>query len=283
MVIDENAYQTLLYYISQRERARIGYERRQPKPWCNDFIIQNYRFCNVDRQDDPVTKWIQRYYFVHPKITPLTLWFNIAVARVFNLPECLGEIGYIDDFSPDNLNLLLDARQDRGKKLFNGAYMIHARSQGIPKHTYLIRDVFTPMWDELGSAPLTTLKLETWAEFIGKFYGMGPFMRNQMVADIRYSPYHRPGHEFQDWTTWVEAGPGTIKGLNYLYGRPQGTTIKDTHGELMELQDLLSKHPGVPPVFLDPNNCSNVMCEFSKYMRTLQGTGKPKQRYNGNT
>lgn len=285
-MIDQHRLTDLLYFIEQREQARINKERGYAKPWCTDPIVQNYRFCNINRQDDKVTKALQTFYFYNPNMSLETLWFNLVLGRMFNNPDCLMELGYIVQWDADWFKAVLDERQARGDKLFNAAYMIHAKTQGIPKHHYLANDVFTPMWEQIGDAPIHSQYLRTWAIFLSQFYGMGPFMRNQVVADIRYSPYNyqtrtdRANH-FRDWSVYVEAGPGTMKGLNYLHNRQQGTTIKDPHAELMELQGILESIPEMPAVFSDPNNVSNTMCEYSKFMRAKLGTGKPKQKYPG--
>lgn len=279
-MIDESRFDDLLYYIDQRERARVGHAKGTPAPWCQDETVQNYRFCNVDRQDDPVTKMIQRYYFDHPLASPGTLWFNIVIGRVFNNPETLQSLGYIDSWNQEAFNANLKVQQS-WRKLYNAAYMIHARTKGIPKHEYYAADVFGPMWEARADAPIGSLLLADWGAFIGQFNSMGPFMRNQMVADIRYSPYNKwNGAKFTDWSTCVEAGPGTLKGLNYLHGKEPDDKVEDSYGKLMELQALLMKHPMVPPVFEDPNNCSNVMCEFSKFMKVRCGHGTPKQKYS---
>jgi len=281
-MIDGHRLNDLLYFIEQRELARIHKEAGDPAPWCHDKIIQNYRFCNVDRQDDRVTKAIQTFYFYHPDRTLDTLWFNLAIARVFNNPDCLYQIGYITEWDMDHFISVLDERQAKGLKLFNAAYMIHARTQGIPKHHYLAKDVFNVMWSRKAWAPLKTEYLAIWASFYATFYGMGAFMRNQIVTDIRYSPYPGAGKKFLDWDEYVEAGPGSIKGLNYLHNRKQGTPLSDVdaYNEIRELQSLLLNIPEMPGCFLDPNNVSNVMCEYSKFMRTKLGEGKPKQKYH---
>ena len=49
------AFDRLVYYINERESIRKLREAGYPKPWTQDKILQTYRFCNVNREDDTVT------------------------------------------------------------------------------------------------------------------------------------------------------------------------------------------------------------------------------------
>ena len=46
----------LVYFITEREAIRLKKEAGEPKPWTSDPILQQYRFCNVRRMDDKVSK-----------------------------------------------------------------------------------------------------------------------------------------------------------------------------------------------------------------------------------
>ena len=50
-----------------------------------------------------------------------------------------------------------------------------------------------------------------------QFDGWGPFMAYQAVVDMRFT---RLLSGAADIATWAAAGPGTIRGLNRLHGRP---------------------------------------------------------------
>ena len=61
-----------LYWIKERESIRKKKEAGNPKPWTDDPILQNYRFCNVRRMDDTVSQWLLKNwyepYFDHPNM-----------------------------------------------------------------------------------------------------------------------------------------------------------------------------------------------------------------------
>ncbi len=48
----EFVYERHLIYVRRRDGM--------PKPWTDDAILQNYRFCNVYRELDTVTQWIAK-------------------------------------------------------------------------------------------------------------------------------------------------------------------------------------------------------------------------------
>ena len=102
----------------------------------DDPILRQYRFCNVYREHDRVTVWIRQNirepYAEHP-----TLWFMLAVARYINWPPALQDLldaadegawPSSDDFTPEKMTRVLEARRARGEKTETGDYMIRAAS-----------------------------------------------------------------------------------------------------------------------------------------------------------
>jgi hypothetical protein len=43
---------SLIYFVVEREAVRLAREIGEPPPWSNDPLFQQYRFCNVNVQDD---------------------------------------------------------------------------------------------------------------------------------------------------------------------------------------------------------------------------------------
>jgi len=48
----------LVEFAVKREALRKAKEAGGPPPWTIDEILQKYRFCNVRRADDRVSKWL---------------------------------------------------------------------------------------------------------------------------------------------------------------------------------------------------------------------------------
>ena len=125
-----NEVQELYYYwIKERESVRIKKESGLPKPWSDDPIFQTYKFCNVRREDDTVSKWI-RTNWMDKYIGHQNMWFAMIVARLFNWPDTLEVIGFPKDNItwPERREIYRKRPKGRRdiekKKIFTGAYLV---------------------------------------------------------------------------------------------------------------------------------------------------------------
>jgi len=244
------------------ERHSIYLKRRAglPGPWTDDPVLQSGRFCNVFRELDTVTKWIDRNirkpYADHPH-----LWFMLAVARYINWPDTLAELIETKqwpshpDFDPSWLTTGLEHRAARRDKVYTGAYMIRAESNPYAewyrwsKHRYIAEIVLGRLWEDrmvwerfLEGNPRSLQ--EVWAEFQApRYIGWGPFMAYEVVTDLRHTRYL---FWAPDIYTWANAGPGAIRGLNRLYERDLKAHPKpeQTNEEMWKLMVELTNYHG---------------------------------------
>jgi hypothetical protein len=107
--------------------------------------------------------------------------------------------------------------------------------------------------------------------------GLGSFMRGQIVADLKYIKFMQG---VPDWYIWATPGPGSLKGLNIVYGRPMMAPWPK--GEwlisLQALSDLINpmlKERGMER--LHNQDLQNCLCEWSKYTKVERGEGRPRQ------
>ena len=147
-------FSPLLHWVREREAIRLKKDAGAPPPWTEDEILATYRFCNVRREDDRVTVWIREHirepYADHPN-----LWFMLAIARWVNWPDTLAELitdgnwpwTLAYDSFPETLGKALQARADRGEKVWTGAYTINAPAKkGMLKTDYVAREVLGQVW-----------------------------------------------------------------------------------------------------------------------------------------
>lgn len=265
-----------------RERQTI-HERRaagMPPPWTADPLLTRYRFCNVRREDDRVTRWIQENWLrPHERDLPACI-FAMAVARLVNWPPSLERIGWPVPWSAARFVKAVDGIRAAGGKAYSSAYMIRAveaAQGGGTKATYLTSYVLTPLWkarERLAQAR----SLEELHRALLTFYGMGSFIAAQIVADVKWTPALRPA---PDWATFAAPGPGSMRGLNRVRGRELKAPWdpEEWHVELLRLRKaVLPKLPrGLRD--LDAQNLQNCLCEFDKYMRAKNGEGRPRQNF----
>ncbi len=294
------------YWINERHRIYLKKEAGETN-LTDDPILQEYRFCNVFRELDRVTKWI-RQNWREPYKNHENLWFAMAIARQINWPATLDEIGFPDgnmwelrenaERAIQLMSNILDVRKSRGDKVYTGAYMIRAESDtnkpwySWTKQQYMAKivlgrvfeaqDKFYNMWNcgdefKLGLAQPTLQEVHQW---FMQFHGWGEFMSYEVVTDLRHTRYLENA---PDIMTWANAGPGAKRGLNRLFNRPLDAPMSQKlANEEMKYLLKLSQRPGnleehVPA--LEMRDIEHSLCETDKYLRVLNGEGRPRAKY----
>jgi hypothetical protein len=276
-------YAPLWGWIKEREQIHIRKDRGDAPPWTEDPILVTYRFCNVRREDDRVTAWIRENirgpFAGHPM-----LWLMLCIGRQINWPDTLAElIAYRawpldDDFDPAQITGVLNDRKARGDKVYTGAYMISAPStKGADKQVYIAETVIGALWHRRATFSRwgKFATLQRTHERISVSNGWGPFMAYQAVVDMRFTGLLDQADDVQ---TWAAAGPGTIRGLNRLYGRPVDHALSQGQAlsEMRSIYKTVQAETGVP---MDFSDVPNALCETDKYLRVKLGQGKPRALY----
>ncbi len=266
-------------FISAREAVRVNREAGKPWPWTRDPILQKFRFCNINREHDTVTRGIRGLY---DGMSDKYLWFHLVVARLFNHLPTLTLLGQMPMVAWDKrITRVTQEMIGRGERVFNPAYIVSTNGHKMAKVPYLIEHVLDPIAHDWTARKPPLHTCQAWADYLLTFNGLGDFMVNQIVTDMKYTTL-LPYMLTDDWTSFVMAGPGTKRGLNRLQGRPTRDALSRTkaYDELLELRAALIKHQHpLVNYFLDLNNLANSLCEFDKMMRVSTGEGKPKQLY----
>jgi hypothetical protein len=123
----------LVRFIKEREKVRMNKEAGKPRPWTKDPILDKYRFCNVHREDDAVTRWLRKEWYTRFAANP-DVWFAAVVARLFNNPEALTDIAHwVLPFNPKMIGKILDTRITRKQKNFNAAYIVSTNGVAMDK------------------------------------------------------------------------------------------------------------------------------------------------------
>lgn len=299
-------------FMKARHDIYLDRKAGKPGPWTADPVLRDGRFCNIFRELDTVTIWIDRNirqpYADHPH-----LWFMLAIARYINWPDTLrylmeeagpGTWPDGEDFEPAKLTKALEDYAAAGNKVYTGAYMIRAESDPTKpwyswsKHRYIAEIVLGRLWEDRAYFEETLRMAQEgvpgwnelqahWWSLVGndRYIGWGPFMAYEVVTDLRHTRYLRNA---TDIYTWANAGPGAIRGLNRLYGRDLAAKPKaeQTNREMFELMLELNDldDPGFNETFGDPcdvnprfemRDIEHSLCEFSKWER-----GYTRSRYD---
>ncbi len=301
-MIDHNPYarptaknvcsmESLLYFVWERECIRITKESGSAAPYTDDPIFAKYKFTNIHRRDDRVSKWIIKE-IINLNLKDKNLWFSLLIARLVNWPPTLEKLLYEDiipcapeDFDGKAFSKTIESFKKESAKVYSGAYMVYPtkadiggnKSSSIAK--YVIGDAVKradfinfELWeaDEIRS-------VERFVNALSKTFGISTFMAGQVAADLTYAKGHLDDAE--DLNTYAPIGPGSQRGLNYLLERKPfaGWTQFDFNTELQLIDNRIVSDLDIKDLTL--HDVQNIMCEYSKYCRIVLGEGVPKTLY----
>jgi hypothetical protein len=282
-------------YARIRFSAKLNKDNGLPKPYSSDRVLQQFRFCNVHREDDTVTKWIRKHvtferYGAH-------LLGAIAIARWFNRVETLEkmvELGRWDllGYWSTNLEDWADEMRKRlanVKPLVTGAYRVGspAKMNKLEGIIWCLQQ-FLPQADHCQEVmSQKDYTLEDAALVLTQFYYLGPFMSYEVVMDLRHTPVLQNA---PDIMYWANPGPGCARGLSRVLGEDKD--FFDEHNKndvavmiqhmynLLQLSKDENYWPQSWPKW-EMREVEHTLCEFDKYQRVLLGEGTPRRRYKG--
>lgn len=270
----------LVYWVTERESIRKKKESGAQRPWSKDPLFK-YRFCNVRREDDRVTKWIADEWR-SPNANDPYLWFAMTFARLFNFPSTLAGVGYPSPWKSASVSSTLKRLRQRGK-IFNSAYIVSTNGVSMDKVDYLIERVLDPLWTDrkkITDSIHEDCSLRNIHQVLTQYSGIGSFIGAQVVADVKYV---EPYLQTEDWYTFAASGPGSRRGLNRLLGRDVNKSWPESlwHKTLLEQLDILEERIDFAKNndYLHAQDFQNCLCEFDKYERVRTGQGTPKQFY----
>lgn len=267
---------------------RFLLERSTAAPYTEDPILQNFRFCNVYRELDRVTSWIRKEWRV-PYPNHKNLWFAMAVARQINHTDTLGEIGFPNKrWDVDRAARLMQARRDRGQKVYTSAYMLTGTLGGT-KIDQTTRKILAPLFDkppafvrQEGEPPSHLESVHK--QFVGR-PGFKGFMAYEVVSDLRWTRYLENA---PDINNWAFAGPGAQRGLARLSGRrvrikgvqsTEKVSVRTAIEHMQLIHEFMSvSRPKWMPSF-EMREIEHSLCEWDKYERAREGTGRPKSLF----
>ena len=257
-------------FMVERHNIFIRKEiNNEPYPWSDDAILTDYSFCNVYRELDRVTIWI-RENWREPYADHRNLPFAMAVARQINWPDTLEEIGFPAEWRPQHVKNIMEDRMANKQKVYTGAYMLTGTLGGT-KIEQTVDKILTPLY---ANFPCDFSSIEnSWRSFL-PYAGFSDFMSYEVVTDLRHTKWLK---DAPDIMTWANPGPGAMRGLNRIFGRPLDSKQKKPLF-IQEMRDLLALLNN-EPLPLEMRDIEHCLCEFDKYERARLGQGRPRAKY----
>lgn len=261
-MVNYNKLELLWYWIREREAVRLRKESGEDHPWSEDHIFNTYHFCNVRREDDRGTKEIREVVLASVLVGDLPWGYTLA--RLFNSAATL-EVA----LNGGGQDKLIDM-QAAGEKIFHTAYLVSTCGQKMNKIDYVFA-----LAKQVKKLDVPRRGLADAHAKLMSVNGLGSFMAAQVVADLRNDRYLQAGniHEHQYWSAW---GPGSKKGLTYIFGNST-PSIYD-----QQMRQLFLEMPlDIRNMNIHGQDLQNCLCEFSKYVRHLDGLGGRNRYYEG--
>lgn len=274
--------QMFLYWVVERECVRISKEADNPKPWSEDTIFQETYFCNIDREDDRVTRWIRKNY-KYNTYTKKHFTVNMYIARAINRIETLEQLNFPYDINLENGKWYLNSKdtledlQFDEVPIWGNAYMTTTHGIKMDKIDY-----YFMCFKELQRTHNYINNSASLRELHNKLVqnrGISSFMSGQIIADIKNTEGH-PLYRAYDKLEFCCHGPGSLRGLTWFW--EEKVTPKNFKESIQKAKGL------VFPLLIDEikdklcmQNLQNCFCEYDKYMRIHKNTGKSKRKYKG--
>lgn len=279
------------WFVNERESIRERKEAGEPLPYTSDPILSEYRFCNVRRRDDKVSRWLLDNYY---PLAQQDVWLWATIARLINWPPSLKALidagvmpaSRAEFRAQPMIDVMIDV-QSRGKA-YTGAYMLfaggaHPRFAGLPKPVFIFEGMVT---DAVAAGDAIEAAVEcgsvrSTVEQLTSVFGISEFSGGQIAADLTYLPGQLA--DAVDLNTYAPRGPGSIRGLNRLHARKLSYSpkVEAFEKELIEVHTHLTSSPRFSNLTL--HDVQNCFCEYDKYVRVYLDEGRPRARYTAET
>lgn len=290
-------------YAQERYNVYLNKTTGEPWPWTRDTILQQYRFCNVFREDDKTTKWFNTYICnpVNRHGTTSAVILATVAFRWFNRIETWEtvlhaltreESNFVEFFNNYDGEFLRKVLLRDGKAPWTtGSYIIKT-PDGMDKLHGVLHCIET-FRNMLARGDLQAMHWrgsnftleDAWTQ-LRKVPFLGDFMAYEVVTDLRHTHVlcNAP-----DIMTWANPGPGAARGYSRImgkspdyYGRHSATDrhiLMEGMKRLLELAQLDKKMwPNRWPKW-EMRDVEHTLCEYDKYMRVANGEGRPRQIY----
>ncbi|MFA5856221.1 MAG: nucleotide kinase domain-containing protein [Candidatus Pacearchaeota archaeon] len=295
-VLNEENIALLYHWIFERYNIHIKKDiEKKDKPWTQDLILQNYRFCNVRREHDKESRWLIEN-IINSNLSYENKLLNIILFRLINKSQTIKIFGILDF---NNLDFIKIKKDLEDFKLNNPDYIYFSNAFFTSGPKVVCNKYFK---EDNMVIKMIMLVLKYYKEGIIKkinnsinqkevfnslksYNGLGNFLAYQIFVDFTYMkefPYSE--NEF------VISGPGCINGLKLIFKDFDGLNydellfyLRDNQFNIFEKfsyqPEKLFKDLIKDDQYLNLMSLENCMCEISKYIRALKKEGRPRIKY----
>lgn len=259
-------------FITERQVIWQKKVTNQPKPWTDNIILRDFRFCNIYRELDKET------IEIHKQLLPLRddfpLWLlNVAFQRFVCNSETVAKAGLLS-FDTENNKQVYEKLVDLPSPKYGTAYIFPIST--IMKSPYPTRESFfcfyLPSVIQKCTEVIKKADRHGVAELLEKVlpvFGFNlKFHWTEILIDVAYQ-----FPKYIDLFKRFPIGPGsapTMKRLNSTLSGEETchflTTLQPSSFPFLEIDGK--------KVYLSTENWEGIGCEFRKYSNLQSGAGR---------
>lgn len=288
-------FDTYWRFAVKRQAAFYRRFAREPAPWSDDPILQQFKFTNAYRASDRVSQYLIRHVIYTGDQSAEEVFFRILLFKIFNristwerLAEAMGELRW-DSYRFSDFDRVLTAALERGHRIYSAAYIMpsgaHASTE-LRKHRMHLRLIERMVGDRLPERIANARRMQDAFELLHAYPTIGTFLAYQYATDLNYSDLT----SFRE-TEFVVPGPGARDGIRKCFRSLGGLTEADMIRFVTDRQEDEFARLGLdfrslwgrPLQYID---CQSLFCEVDKYSRVfhpdatgLTGRTRIKQRF----
>lgn len=267
-----------------------------PAPWTDDPILRRERFTNVYRELDPGTQYVIERILELDAPRPDKV-FNVMLYRLVGRSDTHEALGFqlLANFDSLDMERSLKNLRMTGRPPFTAAYMVSAyfsmgssdKIENIARLFAVLHADFTAFFARVERCPSAADVHAT----LSSAYGFGNFLAYQVLVDLLYPLRvygNRPLLPFSV-DDWASPGPGARRGIKMLLQPNTTRPFLCVMRWLREHQQAEFARLGLDFPYLedaDGNriaislaNIQNCLCEFHKYVKIGDGTGRGRRRF----
>jgi len=224
--------------------------------------------------------------------------FNIMLYRLIGRAETHAALGFqhLETFNPEYMTSVLRRLRDvEHRAPFTAAYMVSAYSGlGTRDKIESVALIFATLQAEFLKLNRRIRACHSAAEVYGRLcevYGFGNFLAYQVLVDLLYPLQAQEGTPLLPYShdDWASAGPGAQRGIRMLLRDGISATDLEVMQWLRSRQHAEFARTGERfwflhdscgrPVELSLANIQNCLCEFHKYVKIRDGTGRGRRKF----
>ncbi len=271
-----DVYNTYWKFATLRQEVFYNRLLGRERPWTNDPIINEYKFCNVYRASDRVSQYAIKDVIYSESQNEEEVIFRILLFKIFNkietweyLVEELGEIK-LSNFKIEKYGDILEKRISKKIPIYSNAYISCAtKAYGFNrKHMNHLMLIHKMMFEDKIAKSIAKAKIFSDIFKILRQYPLiGDFMAYQLMTDINYSEVINFNEN--DFTI---VGPGSMRGINKCFENRGGKSYEYIIKWMVDNQEKEFEKLGLNFKTLWGRNlhcidCQGLFCEVDKYSR----------------